>query len=171
MIKPTVIMLILTFFSAGIIGLVTSPFILLSKYSRKSFRINGNYVTNFIDRYSRKLNIKSPELYIIDIAKPIAFSFSFIKKRIFISIGMFDILSKKEVNAVLLHELAHIKNKSSLLKFSMFFIKLSPLAMFSSFNKELNDEEAKADSIILNFQRTNKYLVSAKKKILLSERV
>lgn len=170
MIKPTMIMLILTFFSAGIIGLIAAPFIFLRKYSRGSLKIKDSFVTKFINKYSKKLNISCPEIYVMDIAKPIAFSFSFIKKRIFVSIGMFDILSKKELNAVLLHELAHIKNRSSLFKFSTFFMKLSPLAMFNSFNKELDEEEVKADNVVFRFQRTNKYLVSAKEKICLFDK-
>ena len=87
----------------------------------------------------------------------------------FLSLGNHPIpnhfLSKKELESVILHEIYHVKNSSSLFKFSTFFIRLSPLATFTSFIEDLNKEEKDADNFAIKFQNTSKYLNSSKLKI------
>ena len=70
------------------------------------------------------------------------------------------------MQAVLLHELYHIKNKSSIWKFSLNQIKrFSPLSYFSSIRKSINNEERDADLFAIKVQGTKRFLQSAKKKI------
>ena len=102
----------------------------------------------------------------MDKAKPIACSFKSFRSAIFVSVGMLDILSKKEIQAVLLHELAHIKQRSSVLKFSSFLMNvLSPLSLLARFHHDTSKEEREADKFAIRVQRTSKYINSAKKKI------
>jgi Zn-dependent protease with chaperone function len=103
----------------------------------------------------------SAELFLIDKARPMAFTTG---RRIFISVGMFDLLSKKELEAVLLHELYHVKARSSWGKFSARFVRVfSPIAWFSSSSVER--EECAADAFAVHSQKTKHYLKSAKKKV------
>lgn len=151
--------------SAFIAAILIAPFIFIKKYSKKSQEITNHHITDFITYYSNKMNLKNIRVYLIDAAKPIAFSFSLLKKKIFISVGMIDLLTKKELESVLLHELGHIKNNSSLSKFSNLFLRfLSPLSYFTSINESLNKEEINADHFCFDIQKTWKYLNSAKKK-------
>jgi len=101
------------------------------------------------------------ELFLIDKAKPVAFALG---RKIFISVGMFETLSKKELEAVLLHELYHVKSRSSWGKFSASFVRLfSPIAWFSSSSVER--EEQAADAFAVKMQKTCAYLRSAKNKV------
>jgi len=165
--KPILIMIVLTTIFAFIMSLLIAPFLFMRRYLRKSYSSDDRFISNSINKYSEKLNIKKPTIYLFDSGKPIAFSFySKLKSKIFISIGLLELLKKKEIEAVLLHELVHIKNKSSLFKFSAYFFRfLSPLAMFVSMNKDLNKEERRVNKEVIRMQKKDKYINSAKRKI------
>jgi len=108
-----------------------------------------------------KLTGINAELYLIDKAKPVAFTLG---KRIFVSVGMFELLSRKELEAVLLHELYHVKSRASWGKFSAGFVKLfSPIAWFSASSVER--EEKCADAFAVKMQATKQFVSSAKKKV------
>ncbi len=101
------------------------------------------------------------ELFLIDKAKPVAFT---LKNKIFISVGMFELLSKKELEAVLLHELYHVKSRASWGKFSSSFVKLfSPIAWFSACSVE--KEERAADAFAAKKQNTWAFVKSAQRKV------
>ena len=102
------------------------------------------------------------ELFVIDKAIPTAFSLG---KSVFVSVGMHELLSRKELEAVLLHELAHIKANSAWHKFSSSIVHVfSPIAWFSGSNC-VEHEELMADAFVIKMQGTKKFLTSAKKKI------
>ncbi len=132
-------------------------YVLLPKiYRRRAKLLN----IKMFSELCRKTGIRA-ELYLLDRAKPVAFA---IRNRIFISVGMFDILSKKELEAVLLHELYHVKARSSWTKFSAGFVRLfSPVAWFSA--HAIEREERAADSFAARIQRTAVHVNSAKKKV------
>ncbi|MEK6808302.1 MAG: M48 family metalloprotease [Nanoarchaeota archaeon] len=164
--KPLLIMILLTSLITVIIGLISAPILFIKSYKRRAVKTNIKWIENFIITSAKNFAIKQPRLFIVDTAKPIAFAVSLFKPKIFISIGLIELLTKMEVEAVLLHELAHIKNKSSMLKFWSFFTKLfSPFAMFSTFYEELGKEEVLADTTAISVQKTSKHLDLAKKKI------
>ncbi len=133
--------------------------------SRKSFLIKNNYLNSYFTSHAKKLNIRPPSFYIINIAKPLAFSFKTFTSAVFLSVGLLDILKKKETEAVILHELFHIKEKSSVLKFSAHLMKFSPFSIIRNFNAECEAEEKKADEFAIETQGTAKHLISAKRKI------
>ncbi len=108
----------------------------------------------------RKTKI-SAKLYVLDKAKPVAFAFA---DFIFVSVGMFELLSRKEVEAVLLHELYHVKRQSSWSKFTHAFVgRFSPFARFLL--PSILKEEYLADSFARKIQGTNKYLAGARRKV------
>ncbi len=105
-------------------------------------------------------------LYVFDSPKPSAFSFSGGNGAVFLSVGLLDLLGKNELDAVMLHEVAHIKSRSSTFKLSVAVLRaLSPFSAASSFNGELSREEEKADSFAASMQGTHRFLRSAKRKL------
>jgi Zn-dependent protease with chaperone function len=145
---------------------IIAPILFFVKYVRKSNRLSRGLLHEMAARKSLLLGIKKPHVYLLNDAEPTAFAFSKFKKSIFISAGLADLLSKKELEAVVIHELAHIRNDSSMVKFSTFMLKaLSPFATFMTFHDELNHEERKADALAVKVQGTRRYLKSAKMKI------
>src|SRR5574341_375220 len=126
----------------------------------------------FYERLSRPFSMRAfsklcratgiqAKLYLIDKARPVAFTLS---DKIFISVGMFELLTRKELEAVLLHELYHVKLRVSWGKFSAGFVRVfSPIAWFSSSSVE--NEEKCADAFAAKMQKSGKYVNSAKKKV------
>ncbi len=112
-----------------------------------------------IENYAKKYGI-AVKLFLVDSAEPIAFS---IRKNIFVSVGMHDLLSGRQLEAVLLHELGHIVHKSTASKLSTMALRfISPMARFTTCST-VNEEERKADAFAVKLQGTNHHLQAAKK--------
>ncbi len=157
-----------TFIPVGLFGVFVIGFFavpgLYLRMNRKN-EINDAHINKIITKYSKNYKIKKPRIYLLNTAKPVAYSMSNFLSAIFISAGMLDLLSKREIEAVLLHELAHIKSGSSLKKFSTLFVKtFSPLSAFASFGG-LDAEEKMADAFAVSVQGTDRFVNSAKSKI------
>ncbi len=146
---------------ANIFALIILPFI----FMRAGIRVNSGEVLDFIKKCCKSFEIKPPNVYIFNSNKPVAFSFASFKSAIFFSDKLYKLLSKKEFEAVLLHELAHIKFRSSLYKISAFMLRFSPFAFFKNFGREIGIEERKADDFVIKVQKTDRYILSAKRKI------
>ena len=98
-------------------------------------------------------------------SRPLAFSFRSFTSAVFLSVGMLEILKKKEVEAVLLHELFHVKSRASVFKLTSALIKFSPLSFMKNFHGELGKGEGEADSFVREAQGTSLHLESAKRKM------
>lgn len=131
-------------------------------FYRRAFNAK-KHNNHLVKRYSRLLKLKI-DFYLMDIAKPLAFS---LKKSVFISVGMFELLNKKEIEAVLLHEIGHVKNNSSLNKFTALFARIAtPMASFSIVEHKIKNHERIADNFAIKSQKTRKYINSAREKII-----
>lgn len=160
--------------SAGI-GFVATPFLyrFSSKYQRisessekKEKNRKDDAFLKRIQDYATQLGIKMPAVSIIDKAEPLAFSLSHIRPSIFVTVGLLDLLQKKEVDVVLLHELGHIKHRASFLKFTNSLLRfLFPIANFNVFHNELDEEEQYADEVAVTIQGTAQHLAAAKQKM------
>lgn len=127
-------------------------------------RVTDPSMASLVSRHSRV----PVNLYTIDADKPSAFSFSSFRSAIFMSVGLLDVLTKKEKEAVLLHEIAHINSRSSSLKVSSMLLRIfSPIAALGlmALGPELDAEEKMADGFVVKVQGTRRHLLSAKKKI------
>ena len=134
---------LVTFF----VGYVIMPFWIKRKHGIARLR-------NPLLRHAKKA-----ALLVSDQAHPFAFS---IKRNIMISVGMFELLSKKELDAVILHELGHIRRNASLRKVGASLIR----HMFpQAFSAVVNQEEALADAFAIQIQKTDRFLKSARRKI------
>ncbi|MBI2144250.1 M48 family metalloprotease [Candidatus Woesearchaeota archaeon] len=158
--------------TAGIataIALALAPIVFVKRQSGKSILLQGTSLNNCLQEHSLQLGIKPPKLYVINSATPVAFSFSLFTPKIFLSAGLFDILGKKEIEAIILHELAHIISKASVLRLSAHVARLlSPFSALANFldGSSVGDEEAKADKFAAGIQGTARHLDSAKEKII-----
>ena len=135
-----------------------------------SFVAGYIFIPRLYEAKGKRLNVKwfnrlcakhglSASLFILDKAKPTAFT---AKKNVFVSVGMFEQLSRKELEAVVLHELYHIKHNSAWNKFSASFASwFSPLAMFSG----KSDDERAADTFAAKEQKTWRFVESAHRKV------
>jgi beta-lactamase regulating signal transducer with metallopeptidase domain len=79
---------------------------------------------------------------------------------------MIDVLTKKELASVLLHEYGHLAGSSSFYKSSNWVYSKLPLlsAFLDSFALD-NEEESNADNFAIKTQGTSRYLNSTKKKL------
>ncbi len=154
---------------SSIFGAFSFGFFIIPLFYRKmnsSIELRSKAVLDFVNKESQRLGIKTPKVYLIKKSKPLAHSFTNIRPTIFISVGMFELFTKKEIEAVLLHELYHVKQRFSFSKFSAFFLKIFiPVPSFMSLVKHLDKEEKDADKHACEIQRTDRYLLSAKIKI------
>lgn len=146
---------------ASFAGFVAIPFFLL----RTGHEIRSGHAFGFVKKQSAKLRIKAPRIYATKAGRAVAFSFKSFFSAIFVSEKLLALLGRKELEAVLLHELAHISSKSSLFKVSALLMRFSPLAIFRPFGGDLSLEEKKADGLVVKTQKTKKYLLSAKRKM------
>lgn len=145
---------------AGFIGIPVLYFM-----SSRTSGVNDSGMLGFVKKHSDKISIRTPKLYVIDTAKPQAFSFLSFMPSIFMSVGILDILNRKEIESVILHELAHIKHGSTVLKISSYVMRLSPFSMLKTLSSELDAEERNADLFVFKTQKTWKYIQSAKRKL------
>lgn len=114
-------------------------------------------------RLADKAAVPKARFWALDTAKPVAFSFG---RDVLMSIGMFELLTRKEQEAVLLHELGHVRQQSSASKFSLWLARLfSPLAHFAPMSARISAEETAADCFAIRLQGTARYLDAAKRKL------
>lgn len=158
----TITKLLIYLIPAGIVGALLSGSYVVPLVYKKCY--NAKEINNKkISRMAGQAGISQPKIFVLDTAKPIAFSHG---KSIFVSVGMHELLSQKETEAVLLHELGHIKNRSSAKKFSALLARLvSPLAFFYPLGRHIAREEKRADDFAVRAQKTRQHLRSAKTKV------
>jgi|GEM_PF-752606 len=148
---------------AAIFSFFIIPYLLV--YFQKPTLIKKNHLTIFLQNVVNKEQIPMPSLFLLKKSEPVAFSFSLFSSAIFFSVGLSNILSPKELESVLLHELWHIKERSSFFKSAVFLLRFSPFSKFATLNEELSKEEKRADSFAIKIQKTKKHLLLAKTKL------
>ncbi len=135
-------------------------------FFNKKAEIKNTHILRFVKMRSTNMKIKTPKVYIIDNINPVAFSFRSFKPMVFVSAGLTELLNKKEIEAVLLHELGHLKRKASVLTMSVSILRFfSPLSLLARFHHDSDIEETYADKFAIRIQKTDKYIRSAKQKI------
>ena len=138
----------------------------LYPWATQSNEIKSDNLRALLKKLTRRLGIPKTAIYSLNEAIPLAYSITNIRPAIFLSVGLLEILNKKELESVLLHEAYHIKNRSSIWKFSLNHIKMfSPLSSFSSIKQSIDHEEKEADVFAIKIQGARKFLNSAKHKI------
>lgn len=148
----------------GVAGFFIIPALYHALYRQN--RVSRGWMHSFVRKHVLEPLSGMPRIYLLNSARPVAFSFKAIASSIFISVGMLDILSRKETEAVLLHEIGHIRNRSSVMKVSSMLLKFSPLSFLAHFGPHgIEEEERLADRFASDIQGTKRHVVSAKRKI------
>lgn len=138
----------------------------LYNWASKSQEIKNGNAKEFVREQSKALGIREPKLYATHEIIPRAYSITNIRPSIFLSVGLYELLDKKELEAVLLHELYHIRKKTSFWKFSVNILKtFYPLASFITINESMSQEEKEADYFAVSIQGTKRFLKTAKHKM------
>lgn len=166
--KAIATMLGLTALISTIIAAAVAPLVFVKRQAGKGRLLESRQWNAFVARHAETLSIKQPKIYVLNTAAPVAFSFSLLSSKIFLSAGLFDILSRKEIEAIMLHELAHIKNRASVMRLSGHVARLlSPFARLANFLgiSSIDADEDAADSFAAQVQGRTRHLDRAKAKI------
>ncbi|MDE1828161.1 MAG: M48 family metalloprotease [Candidatus Micrarchaeota archaeon] len=119
-----------------------------------------------LNTLSATLDLKTPKLYVADCGLPISFSVSGVRPAVFISVAMLELMKERELDAIFVHELTHIRNSTPNLKSLVSVARLfSPLYMLVRADEILQREELHADISVLQISSLSPYLYSAKAKI------
>ncbi len=149
--------------SVGLLGYLLLPHLYLRRFGALQFR--NRTLQRKIASRARKYGVRTPSVHTLDTATPIAFSFRSLKPAIFISVGLMDLLTEKEIEAVLLHELGHLVHKSSWLTFATKLTQsVSPVAFFAKLSS-VQDEEQYADAFAARVQGTARHITTARSKV------
>ena len=129
----TCFFLVLGFFLGGGIGIVISFFLalamnglaywnsdkmVLSMYNARAIRENeAPHYHRLVRQLAQKANIPMPKVYIIDSNQPNAFATGRNPQNsaVAATTGLLNLLNSEEIAGVMAHELAHIKNRDTLL--------------------------------------------------------
>jgi Zn-dependent protease with chaperone function len=150
---------------ALVLGILLAPLLYLRQFRKQMIQPLPRSLNSCLRTLVKKAGIRAPELVLVDRATPIAFSLSYLKSYIYLSIGLLELLTKKELEAVLYHEIYHLKNRSTLTKLSFSILKvISPLAHFAPHDTAKEEEEA--DAFAGKMQKTSRYVMSARRKFL-----
>lgn len=77
---------------------------------------------------SERADIDEPNVYLLESSTPRIFSYGgFGWPKIFLSVGLLEVLNREEILAAVGHEIAHIKNNDTLLKSSSLSLKIATL--------------------------------------------
>lgn len=139
-----------------LLGFVIAPALYKKMYGAKPLRDTR------LEKLARETGITA-RFWLLDTAKPIAFSFG---KHVLVSVGMFELLTRKQQDAVVLHELGHVQRQSALNTFSTALARFfSPLAHFTSVHARISAEEQAADAFAARFQHTARHVNAAKRAV------
>ncbi|MBS7656348.1 MAG: zinc metalloprotease HtpX [Candidatus Bathyarchaeia archaeon] len=151
--------LLLAIVSLNVIQWLIAPYLIDMMYRvRKVSRTEEPELYNMIDRISQKSRMKTPELVIARIPIPNAFAYGspLTGNRIAVTSGLLNTLDAEEVEAVIGHELGHLKNRDVQV---MMFVSILPAIfyyigysmMWSSMYSRRNEREQGSALAIIGF--------------------
>lgn len=149
---------------SGFLALLAGLWIVPLLHRQRGLAEDGP-LQQYVRNQAEGIGMRVPDVFWIDSGKPQGYSVGGLKPAIFVSIGMGQLLSRRQLEAVLLHELGHIREGSHALKtLSIFLHAWHPQALPAP-QQVVQDEEAKADGFAAGRQKTRVHLERAKKKV------
>lgn len=143
------------------LALITGTWLIPAIY-RKQYRARPMRLGT-LDRLCARLGLPAPRCYALDTAKPLAFTAG---NAIHLSTGLTELLTPRQLEAVLAHELHHVQKRHSFLKLSTLLTRMvSPVAAFTPLLRILAREEQAADDYAAHVQGTGRHLLSAKRAL------
>lgn len=141
----------LAIFGVGLVSYAVPYFFSLSlvRSNYKSVPFLCPSTSKFVQDMGKKFGLNSLKLFLFFSKEPKAFSVDGFRKAVFLSDSLIQKLDQKEVEAVILHELQHLKRKSGLLKNFIASIRNLSLKVIPAPIAELEKyEEAEIDKIL-----------------------
>ncbi len=124
----------------------------------------ANPLAAFVRAEAALLGIPAPRLMVLQVHEPVAYSMAAVSPTIVVSVGVLELLTRKEQEAVALHELYHLSRRSPSFKvLSVLYGRFLPLSRPSFFN-DLSKDELAADGHAGRVQGTGRFVASAKAK-------
>ena len=124
----------------------------------------ANPLAAFVAAEAANLGIPTPRLMVLQVHEPVAYSMTAVFPTIVVSVGVLELLTRKEQEAVALHELYHLSRKSPSFKvWSLLYGLFLPFSRPSFFN-DLSKDELAADGYAGRVQGTGRFVASAKAK-------
>ena len=106
-------------------------------------------IYDMVDEFAEKMRVYSPEINLIESSKPQLFTYGGKGTPIiFLSVGLFETLTPEELKASIAHEMAHLKNKDTLIRSIASSLKIASLFNIIGFLLEpalLREREFLAD--------------------------
>jgi beta-lactamase regulating signal transducer with metallopeptidase domain len=130
---------------------------------------NSRSTRKRVAELAKKFAVRDINIRVVKNHEPLALSLGFFRKTIILSEQLLKSINDKELEAVFLHELAHIKQKHP---FKLFLSKIiSDLFFFVPIIQELvslhhSQIELQADNYVLETQKTNRFLKTALTKVV-----
>jgi Zn-dependent protease with chaperone function len=122
-------------------------------------------LNEWASEYARVMDTRAPTIYVTKEKNPSAFSTYGTKPKICFSSRILEDLSPEEIKAILIHEIAHIRMKTQIIKVSLSFLRfLTPFSLLHSF-LDIRPQEDRADEYVRKIQGTSQYLNSARDKV------
>ncbi len=156
------------FFAFLLVALVKLLIIYVKvQFFRKQLIHNNNRKTH-VNYLIEKLHIKD-KTYLVKNKRPFAFCLGIRDPKIYVSTGLIAILTSKEIEAVLLHERYHLKNRDT---FTMLIASIgeSLLPFFPLFSDVLRnfriEKEIQADKTAIEGLGSSKSVISILRKLL-----
>ncbi len=109
---------------------ILAPKIIESMYKVKPLpKDEAPYIHEVVEKLSKKMGIKKPEVMIADIDVPNAFAYGgvFGKKKVAVTRGLLNTLDKDEVEAVVGHEMGHVAHRDVSI---MMFLSVLPSVFY-----------------------------------------
>lgn len=119
---------------------------------------------SLLQKYSLELSV-----YVIESSRQVAFCFGLFNPKIYVSTGLLTSVSKKELEAILLHENYHMKHYHSLILTSLSLFET--ISTFFPFIRDIINEfklrfEIQADQSAIQIMGNSKYLLTALEKLI-----
>lgn len=133
------------------------------RWAHRRHRIEDPRLVGFAERSARRLGVPTPRLHYLDTAHPTAHTFTGRRPFVFLSVGLLDILDRRETEAVLLHELGHIRDRASLRGYASRLLPWTAPAL--AFGGGRGPEEDRADLVAVELQGTRRHLETARAKV------
>ncbi len=167
----TLINITLIAFSLGILSFLIQVY--------KTQKLVKKMSKNFVDMPAKLKNVVislslGNKVDVVEDKSLFSFCVGIFSPRIIITTSLVKSLSEKELEAVLLHEKAHLKARDplKLLFGKTISVLFFPLPIFKELYRNMNaTNEILADRFVLNYQKDNNHLRKALKKILLNPQV
>lgn len=161
-----IILLVFIFFSLGLVRILL--LILASLRLKRTLFNKQVRLPKELIGLVKRLRLKSL-VRVVEDRRPLAFCFGFFQPKIYLSTGLIDRMSNRELEAILRHERSHITNHDTTI-LTLFFIAQSFFLFFPFFSDLIGrirlEKEINADKTVIREMGNKNILLASFKKLV-----